>query len=98
MSVDAAVLKKKLRIKPPVLVCLSDGGWPVSATHSRATYLVAKMEHARALQGADQVELDVFGREAFEQTPALAKQHRHQLDLEHVEQPSLQALLGRVGA
>src|SRR6266566_10131550 len=83
---------------PPVLVCLRDGGWPVTATHSRATYLVAKMEHARCLQGSDQVELDVVGREAVEQSPALAKQHRHQLKLEDVEQPRLQALLGRVGA
>src|SRR6266567_5584404 len=73
-------------------------GWPMSATHSRATYLVAKMEHARCLQGSDQVELDVFGWEALEQQPALAEQHGHQLDLEHVEQPSLQTLLSRVGA
>jgi hypothetical protein len=28
----------------------------------------------------------------------LAEQHRHELDLQNVEHPSLQALLGRVGA
>jgi hypothetical protein len=40
------------------------------------------MQDAGCLQGSDQVELDVVGREALEQTPALAEQHRHELDLE----------------
>lgn len=35
---------------------------------------------------------------ALEQKPALAEQHRHELDLENVEQPGLQALLGCEGA
>src|SRR5919106_3842168 len=65
---------------------------------SCSAHLVAEVQDAGCLQPPDQVELDVFGREALEQAPALAEQHRHELDLEDVEQPGLQALLGCVGA
>jgi hypothetical protein len=52
------------------------------------------MQYARCLQRSDQVELNVFGREALEQKSALAEKHRPELDFENIEQPGLQALLG----
>ena len=64
---------------------------------SFSAYLVSQMQYAGCLQRSDQVELDVFGREALEQTPALAEQHGHELDLQNVEHPGLQALLGGEG-
>src|SRR2546430_14166034 len=69
-----------------------------SSIRSSASHLIAQMKHFWCFQRPDQVELDVVGGEALEQKPALAEQHWHELDLENVEHPGLQALLGCVGA
>ena len=52
------------------------------------------MKHLRCLQRPDQFELDVLGLEAVEEKSALAEQDGDELDLEHVQHPSAQALLG----
>lgn len=48
-------------------------------------HLVAQVESAVGFECADQVELDVLRWHVVEQPPALAQQHRAQLDLDHVE-------------
>jgi hypothetical protein len=46
---------------------------------------------------ADQLELDVVGSETVEKLSSLAEQDWDQLDLQHVQHASRQALLCRVG-
>src|SRR3954453_17560405 len=65
---------------------------------SGVSYLVTQVQRARGFERADQVELDVLGRQVLEQPPALAEEDRTQLYLDHVEHTSLQALLCGVGA
>jgi hypothetical protein len=59
--------------------------------------VVAKVQGARGLQCANQVEFDVLGREVVEEPSALAEENWPELDLDRVENAGFQALLRGIG-
>ena len=66
--------------------------------NTRTGDAVAQVLHTRPVQGTDQLELDVFGRQVLEQPAALAEQHGHQVQLHLVQQAGAHALLRGRGA
>ena len=80
----------RTRSGPPTT--LLDAHCRTGRTRHGCSHLVAQVQGADGYQGADQVELDVLGWQVVEQPPALAEQHRTQLNIDHVEDTGLEAL------
>ena len=60
--------------------------------------LVAQVQGRGRLERADKVEFDVLRGKVVEEPSTLAEQHRPELNLNGVEHPGLECLLGGVGA
>lgn len=56
------------------------------------------MGHVRGLYHPRSFQLDGFGGQVVEQSPTLAEQHGHEVNLYFIEQPSAQVLLNDIRA